>query len=81
MRTRTCSPSGQAWATSAFWAANAAAAASFARLKATKKASPLRIDLATARLLEDGPEDSLVLFEDAGVAFAESPEQSCTADG
>jgi hypothetical protein len=30
----------------------------------------LRIDLPPARLLEDGPEDPLVLFEDAGVAFA-----------
>jgi len=30
----------------------------------------LRIDLPPACLLEDGPEDPLVLFEDAGVPFA-----------
>ena len=40
MRTRSTTPSGQRWAASARWACAAAATASLARAKATKKESP-----------------------------------------
>ena len=73
MRTQIGPPS------SARWPSAAAATASFARAKATKKGVALGVDLDAAVAGEGLPEDAPVLGERVGVGVAELVQQACRA--